>query len=243
MDGRPGSSPAFIITDPFVHKNDGVRAVVGITCLLSMTGSLLIIASYVFYKELRTRVRLILVHLSVMDFGVGLANFIGATVYFDEYYISGGGVVSDAVSVSCKAQAFVALFCTNSSVLWTIMLAVYLYFLIVHAESALARYSFYFFGTLCYLLPLVVGVWLLCTNRLGSSPRDSSGWCTVIVTTEGDIDLLVSVVGYDMWILLTMVIVPFLYIAIRLHVRNQVCTAGYVCCITAGIHGLCSMSS
>ena len=36
MDGRPGSSEmAFIITDPFVHKNDGVRAVVGITCLLS----------------------------------------------------------------------------------------------------------------------------------------------------------------------------------------------------------------
>ena len=64
-----------------------------------------------------------------MDFGVGLANFIGATVYFDEYYISGGGAC-DAMQyeVSCKAQAFVALFCTNSSVLWTIMLAVYLYF-------------------------------------------------------------------------------------------------------------------
>ena len=43
----------------------------------------------------------------------------------------------------------------------------------------------------------------LCTNRLGSSPRDSSGWCTVIVTTEVRYRSAWSqYVGYDMWILL-----------------------------------------
>ena len=224
--GPNESFPASNITppSPFVFKNDGVRAVVGITCLLSMSGSLLIIASYVFYKELRTRVRLILVHLSLMDLGVGLANFIGVAVYFDQYFSKGGAASSEAVLVSCQAQAFVALFCTNSSVLWTIMLAVYLYLLIVHAESTLARYSLYIFGTLCYLLPLMVSVWLLATGRLGYSPYDSSGWCTIIVTSSDgtSVDLLVSVIGYDIWILLTIVIVPILYIAIRIHVRNKV---------------------
>ena len=103
--------------------------------------------------------------------------------------------------------------------------------------------AFYFFGTLCYLLPLVVGVVVAMHQQTRLTHHVTrSGWCTVIVTTEGDIDLLVSVVGYDMWILLNYRSgVPFLYIAIRLHVRNQVCTA-WVCVLyaTAGIHGLCS---
>ena len=226
----PSDMPAMNLTpdiSPFSNQTGGVRAVVSVTCFLSMIGSLLIIASYVFFKELRTRVRLILVHLSVMDFGVGLANFIGVTVYFNQYYqkvYNGNETIPFIVNASCKVQATVALFCTNSSVLWTIMLAMYLYFLIVHSENSWARYSFYIFGALCYILPLIVTVWLLVEDRLGYSPYDSSGWCTIkVYYADGKVDLFTSILGYDIWILLTMVLVPFLYLAIRLHVRNRVC--------------------
>lgn len=212
--------------DPFTHKRSGIRVVVCLTCAFSVIGSLLIIASYIFYKELRTRVRLILVHLSLMDFGAAIANFIGAVVYFDQYYLNSPQNVSEPVQISCVTQAAVALFCTNSSVLWTIMLALYLYFLIVHAGSRWAKYSFYLFGALSYLLPLFVTVWLLATHRLGYAPYDSSGWCSLIVVQPGmegeEADLIVSIIGYDIWILLTMVLVPVLYVSIKLHVRHRV---------------------
>lgn len=220
-----GSDSSYInLTDPFIQKSSGIRVVVCLTCALSVIGSLLIIASFVCFKELRTRVRLILVHLSLMDLGAAMANLIGAVVYFDWYYQSQN--VSEPVEVSCVAQAAVAVFCTISSVLWTILLALYLYFLVVHEGSGLAKYTFYLFGALSYLLPLFVTAWLVATKKLGYSPYDSSGWCSLIVVPAGEegmeADLIASIIGYDIWILLTMILVPVLYIAIRLHVHNRV---------------------
>ncbi len=69
-----------------LHKHKEVRVVVGITCTLSIIGSLLIILSYLCFRDLRSRARLILVHISIMDCGVGLSNLIGAWVYFDRFY-------------------------------------------------------------------------------------------------------------------------------------------------------------
>ena len=54
-----------------------IRAVVGVTCILSMAGALLIILSYILIKEIRTTTRKILLHLSIMDFVVAAGNGIG----------------------------------------------------------------------------------------------------------------------------------------------------------------------
>ena len=68
------------------HYMTHIRAVVGTTCALSVAGSLVIVLSYLCFPSLRGRTRLILLHLSLMDCGVGLANLVGIAVNFDKYY-------------------------------------------------------------------------------------------------------------------------------------------------------------
>ena len=212
----------------FLVKDTALRAVVGVSCGLSILGSLVIILSYILFKNRRTRAREILLHISLMDLGVALANLIGLSVYFDKYFIN---EVYDRTYKApayirgfCKTQAFFAAFCTYSSILWTIALAGFLYFLIVHHKTRIAIYFYWISHIVCYILPLMVSLWLVLTQRLGYSPVNSSGWCTLInrnIVTEKP-DFFVTIFGNDLWVYLTIVTIPFLYMSIRCYLANQV---------------------
>ena len=226
---------------PYLHKKIEVRVAVLITCSLSIIGSLLIILSYVCFRSLRTRAREILVHISVMDLGVAAANLVGAAVYFDQYYGSlsclGPGVTakpfsmcqinSSTINGLCVAQGFIATYCTFGSILWTVCLSVYLYFLTVHHQTRISQYTLWFSYGFCYVMPLVLTIWLTATNRIGYAPYDSSGWCSIIGKdpTTGYRSMFVSLVGYDFWIYLTFVLVPILSITTHMYIRSEVsCT-------------------
>ena len=109
-----------------------IRAVVGVTCILSMAGALLIILSYILIKEIRTTTRKILLHLSIMDFMVAAGNLIGDFINFDQYLAADPTAQHHkVVNNVCKAQAFFALYGSISSILWTNSMAVYVYLYIV----------------------------------------------------------------------------------------------------------------
>ena len=218
-----------------------VRAVVGVTCCLSMIGALLIILSYVLIKDVRTKAREILLNLSLMDFMVAAANLIGILVNFDRYLdpqspsYSQDHRVLDGV---CKAQAFFAMYGTISSIIWTNCIAIFIFFHIMlegRLHSTLTMFGFYL---LSYGLPLIVNVWFLLTDKLGYSPYGSSGWCSVIVSdpATGDRYPLTLVFANDIWIYLTITLVPLIFISLKFHLKHQVClewekkgVASYVC--------------
>ncbi len=177
-----------IIDGPFFHKHVAIRVVVGITCAFSMLGALLIILSYVWIKKIRTKSRQILVHLSVADFGVACANFIGVCVYFDQYIrhcplesqkavnhthpenfsISNG--VNTLTSCTallqlCKAQAFIAAYSTLASVLWTLCLAVYIYCLVFYTSKKVHTKVVWVAVFFCWGMPLLVSLWLVITGQ------------------------------------------------------------------------------
>lgn len=219
----------------FMTKRESIRIVVGITCVLSMAGAFLIVLSYMCFKSLRSTVRLILVHLSLMDFCVALANFAGDVADLDSYYVNlsmmscgdrnpGWHKASRVINGVCVGQAAIALYSTISSVLWTTSLAIYLYLLIVHHRSRIARYSVWFSYLFCYGLPIVVTLWALLTNRLGFSPFNTSGWCGPIMhdPRTGKLDKFFTVMAYDLWIYLTMFFVPVLFLGIRIYLADQV---------------------
>ena len=170
----------------FLTKNNGIRISVAITCSLSIICSILIILSYVCYRSLRTKVRLILVHISVMDLGVAAANLTGLVVDFNEliYHVHSSVLYQeDNVTVTkrlCEAQAYVALYSTYGSILWTNCLVLYLYFAVIHHSTSRSYWSYYFSLVFSYLLPVVITTWLLATNRLGATPYGSVGWCSII---------------------------------------------------------------
>ena len=218
----------------FYEKNVSVRAISGLSSALSILGSALIILSYLCFRSLRTRARLILVHLALTDMGVGIANLVGIIVNFDQYFPHGDlpANVAQQPNLSivnlCKTQASVAEYCTLSSVLWTSCLAVYMYLLIVNKNSKQTKMFLWFSYVFCYGMPLLVTVWMLCTERLGYSPYNSSGWCSTVLVkpyyggSKAGIDVMAAIIGYDMWIILTIVLIAVLYISVFSHVRLQV---------------------
>lgn len=148
-------------------KNIQLRVVVAVVSLLSMIGAVLIILSYICISSVRTKVREILVHLSVADFGVACANFIGVTVDFDHYIKScynSDGVSCVNLMNLCMTQAFFAGFSTIASILWTLALSVYIYLLVVHGK--LHSKVVYFCYVFCWGMPLLISLWLVLTGKL-----------------------------------------------------------------------------
>ena len=216
------------------------RAVIGATCFLSIIGSAAIILTFIAFKELRGPTRQILLHLSLMDFGVALANLVGCAVYFDRFYYQHFNKYHDFnvgpwIEYSCKIQAAVAVTCNNSSVLWTIAVAVYLYCRIVSHPVLVDKrfFSHLIIGLaiVSYGLPLLVTVWLLWTHRLGFAPYDSSGWCTLIVLSPDRTqdDVMAGVLGNDVWIYIAFLMIAVLYLSIKSHAKNLKQVYIYMC--------------
>ena len=203
-------------------KEPALRVVVGLVCALSIVGSLLIILSYICFKSRRTKAREVLVHISLMDLGVGLANIIGLSVYYDHYYFH--GPAPTYIDNLCKTQAFFAAYATLGSVFWTISLMVYLYFRIVYSHTKLSLYYLRFCYVLCYGFPLLISLWLVLTGKLGYSPYDSAGWCSLITKNprDGKVDVFVSIFANDLWMYVAFLLIPVLYMAVRLFVSNKV---------------------
>ena len=200
-----------------------------VVCALSILGSLLIIFSFVFFKSIRSNVRFILVNLSLMDFGVGFANLFGILYKYGNHLSNSSdpssGVLTYTAQQVCLVQAFFALWCTHSSIIWTILLSAYLYLLVAHQRSTHTKYVFLLFYLFGYGIPLLSSLWLLLTHRLGYAPYNSSGWCAVKATDTNGINpnIYVIAVGYDMWIYLSFVLVPVFCVAVHLRIRDKVC--------------------
>ena len=202
---------------------DSIRVVVGVTCILSMIGALLIIFSYILIRDIRTKAREILVNLSLMDFMAAAANFFGVVTNFSKYN-NGTDSVEGYV---CLIQASFAMYGTLSSVLWTICVAVYVFFRIMLENSKVAQRSVYGFYVICYGLPLIMTLWFSLTGKLGLDTYGGSGWCSLKTYDKHGVPKPFNVViGNDIWIYLTIILVPLIFISLHFYLRYQVCTYG-----------------
>ena len=181
-------------------------------CLLSVFGSLAIILTFAFVKEIRSKARELLVHLSVMDLMYSTANLVGLWLPYHKHLITNPTNTSiySTYHGVCEAQAFLAVYGTIGSVLWTLGLAVYLYYRIVSRDSVVSRRVTFVLYILCYLLPLYATLWLLIKKGLGysDSPLSGGGWCSV----NDDIDPLENFMTNDIWIWLGIVALVPLYL-------------------------------
>ena len=70
----------------------------------------------------------------------------------------------------------------------------------------------------------MVSLWLVLTGKLGHSPVESSGWCTLIsynLVTER-VDVYSAIFGNDLWIYLAIITIPLFYLSIRCYLASQV---------------------
>lgn len=196
----------------------------GIVCVLSLLGSLAIILTYALLKEIRSKARELLVHVSVMDIAYTTANFVGMMIPYRDHMCDDSTSCDSSNSEHyeriCKAQAFIAVYGTVGSVLWTLALAVYLYYRIVSRDDNVTRRLVRILYIVCYALPLYVSLWLLLDHHMGY-PHDvlsGAGWCSINDNTKE----LVVLMTYDIWIWLGIIILIPLYLVIHVHIREQV---------------------
>ena len=166
------------------------RVVTIVVCLLSVIGSLLIVLSFCCSRELRTKLRSYVLFISLMDIMYSSANLVGASIDFGRYlnktrlgeWRFNPPPTWDAV---CVAQGAFAVYGTLASVLWTVCMAVYLYFgVLCYLKERYERMLhgiYYSSHLISWLLPLYIIAWALGMGQIAYTPWGSfGGWCTAM---------------------------------------------------------------
>ena len=216
--------------DCYRSESTSLRAVVGVTCALSMVGASLIILSYCLIPDIRTKGREILLNLSLMDFVAAASNCTGIAVDFQRYLGGNGDPNSNSSNSSsdsingvmnrlCMAQAVFAQYSTVSSILWTVCLAVYIYLCVMMPNKRVPLRSVLVFYLLSYGLPLIVSIWYLTTGKLGFDHIGGSGWCTVKLQPG---KFITPFFTNDLWVYLTIFLVPVVFVALHYHLKREV---------------------
>ena len=220
-------------TEGFVNSvPEYIRVTAAVTCALSMLGALLIVATFFCFKRHRSKAREIIFNISLMDFTVSLANFVGIAVDFDSLLYrptnpygaeSPPHVHSDLHIINdlCISQAAFAIYGTISSVMWTTSLTIYFYIVIMSDGGQMANRAVYGFYVICYGLPLIVVGWLGWTGKIGYSPVGGGGWCSFIFTA-GPQDRFRILFGYNIWMYITICVVITTTLSIVCHLKMQV---------------------
>ena len=233
MAGVPTSPSLDNLTSTIPNCEDGnvnyepvyVKAVAGGTCVLSILGTVLISFTYLCFKHLRNKPRELVLHLSLMDFMVACANLIGIFVDYNKLLYPDASSPNPNYDIDngfCIAQASFAMYGTLGSILWTNALAVYFYMRVVVNNSKLCDRIVYSFYAICYGLPLIMTVWFASTGRLGYDPLYGSGWCTLVLDKDDPTSSFVLLMGINMWIYVTIILIPAVSISLICFINLEV---------------------
>lgn len=209
---------------PFNHDYTlAFKLTVGLVSLLSIAGSLLVILTYVLFKNLRTVARQLLVNLSEADILANLSQIFGMAANLSRNrnttHASRSDHVHFDVAAACASQGGLSLFGTVACFLWTIALAVYLFALLVVKRSKARRGLVAIFYVICWGLPLTLVVAYASGGFLGYEEVAHVGWCYV---RSGSGHRWITVVGYDAWMCLVLLTLLILFIAFQLYLRTKV---------------------
>ena len=241
--------------DDFVGQHNIIlvaRIVSSVISSLSICGALLIILSFICFRDVRTKAREVLCNLSLADFGVGCSNLIGAIVHLPQYIrhcndvdLNWNSSIPDqplpcsTYNNLCKAQAFFVSYCTISSFLWSMLLAMYIYTLVIDNGRVLA-YRLVMFGyVFCWGMAALVSLWLVNTHKLGYTDYGGGGWCAIRVETKlrspetlgyTYLNKYNVVFAIDLWALVTFLMVLVLYTSTHIYIRIKVCVCTTALC-------------
>lgn len=176
-----------------------------ISCLLSVLGSTLIIATHLWWPELRSKARQLLLFLSLADLLSALSYAYGVLRDFQRS------------SWDCVLQGAVSTFANTSSFFWTVAIAIYLYLLIVRSDQSLADSLVFWSHAVSWLVPLVITVAAVGLQKIGYDASDVSvGWCWVSIEAEDNV-LWMLLTG-KIWEFVAYITLPILYILIKKHI-------------------------
>lgn len=237
MDGCEASSDLNFTQQASCGEDDSfmlswIEVAAGITCVLSILGSVGTAASYLALREMRHTVREILLHLSIMTLVRSTANIVGLSLNYHKNLcpVVEGSRVSNPSSYAtfhrlCQVQAFFTSYGAVGSVLWTLGLSIYLYYRIVSCNVYVTMWVVRLLYVVCYVLPLYVSLWLVLDGWLGYAPWSPThkGWCaTIAVGADGETHSLELFMTDDIWIVLSVLMIAMVTFATHTQISYQV---------------------
>lgn len=206
----------------------GLKFSIGTMCVLSSIGAILIILTYILFKDIRTVPRQLLLNLSIADLLTAIANLIGMLVNFDAHLNTckvPHDQQSHVLGKICIAQAGVAQFATNSSILWTVAIAFYMLMRVAFKKESIADKLIPLYYIISWGVPLAVTVWFSLVGYLGYNPDTTPGWCSIIGTvqvgntTDTETVVYPVIIGYTGFVYVAFLLLPVMYATIRCHVK------------------------
>ncbi|XP_013393575.1 G-protein coupled receptor 157 [Lingula anatina] len=201
-------------------------AITCLSCILSIIGSVLIIATYIAFREIRSTSRKLLVYLSIVDFFTALGNLIGVIRYVYNY-TNEISTDCDNPGPVCVAQSVITTFSSMASFFWTVMIALYLHVSVVGGDSRKADRKVWAFHVLSWGIPAMLTFTAWQYGVLGEDgSQTSAGWCW-IKTTCSDGMSPGEEIGWMLltgkaWEIIAYLLTPAIYGHIKCHIHRTI---------------------
>ena len=194
----------------------------------SIVSAFLIIVSYNAFRDLRTKARRFLFHLSIADlFNATWFLFAHVWSLFRIDYSTCYELKPTLELSFCILQATMNVYFTLVSFYWTIVLAVYILCLLFEKELFVSKKSRFLLELIGWGVPVLVAVFGLLTNIFGPGRgTGSAGWCFISYYSM-ELNLTVShaiteFLGGKLFDILTLMVLVVLYaIAFVKYVRER----------------------
>ena len=199
-----------------------------ISSSLSCLGSLLIFVAFLAFKDLRTPAQKIITQLALADF-ISAAGYIVGSSNFITHFKETDHHKCSVFKIICEVQASVTSYSSLCSFWWTLILAFYLYMVIVYNRRALVAKLFPLYNLLAWGIPLLIIVPLAALRKLGYAPYAASNWCFVkspdYSTDKNDLRANYKVIVFILvagkfWEILTYIAVIIIYVHITGHLSK-----------------------
>ena len=186
----------------------------------SICGSILLVASFIRWKENRTLSRLIITLIAVSDL-ITACGYLVMSAFFLHSRLLDRAVNLSSVKDRpvfdelCTGQSFVTTTSSMWSFWWTVVLAVHLFLSLVFMRLDLSKKLFPLYATLSFGVPLLLTIPAVATGWLGVGCGTTSvTWCYVAAKNncvELISKVLEAVLG-KMWEILAFVCIAVMYV-------------------------------
>lgn len=157
----PGINASVFFRYPVI--TDGVilagKVLTTATSILSILGVALIMFTYVAYKDLRTRARAMLFHLSIADLIIVVSHIVSIYANYERFILHSDINVFNVTNKDklCVSQAAFTTFGTLASFLWSNAIGLFMVALVINHERLWINQVVYVMScVVCWLIPLVI---------------------------------------------------------------------------------------
>ena len=197
---------------------DKISTLTIISTSLSICGCLLIFTAHVFWKDIRSTSRKILLFITIAD----LLTAVGYLSFRENSW-----------KHSCKFQSFVTTTSSMISFFWTSCMALYLYAVSIKANNELGKRIIFVFHCISWPVPLLISLVALLADKLGQACNytGTADWCWIEEDCVSSNETRTTSQHYQtvawmlltgkLWEIISYIVIIFVYARIFMYVRKQ----------------------